>query len=185
MTAISGRRCAELLKAHDPAGCLLKMLLGTSRWASTLCFLNWSPSATPAGRPLFRLVPSVPCTDEIEFGLWATPTVQDAAKATRRWREGRQNNLTAMASLIPTPSASNAKGAVKARIPGTPQYKGNLDEWAENAPGASGRLNPEWIEWLMGYPVGWTDCTGLETPSSRKSRSKSCEASPQSNSEAR
>jgi hypothetical protein len=21
----------------------------------------------------------------------------------------------------------------------------------------TGRLNPQWVEWLMGYPVGWTD----------------------------
>jgi hypothetical protein len=23
--------------------------------------------------------------------------------------------------------------------------------------GNGGRLNPEWVEWLMGYPTGWTD----------------------------
>jgi hypothetical protein len=21
----------------------------------------------------------------------------------------------------------------------------------------SGQLNPTWVEWLMGYPIGWTD----------------------------
>lgn len=21
-----------------------------------------------------------------------------------------------------------------------------------------GQLNPEWVEWLMGFPIGWTDC---------------------------
>lgn len=21
------------------------------------------------------------------------------------------------------------------------------------------RLNPDWVEWLMGYPIGWTDAT--------------------------
>lgn len=26
-----------------------------------------------------------------------------------------------------------------------------------------GPLNPPWIEWLMGWPIGWTDCTPLET----------------------
>ena len=24
--------------------------------------------------------------------------------------------------------------------------------------GGVGRPNPEWIEWLMGYPSRWTDC---------------------------
>lgn len=27
----------------------------------------------------------------------------------------------------------------------------------------SGALNPEWVEWLMGWPVGWTDLRPLET----------------------
>lgn len=22
----------------------------------------------------------------------------------------------------------------------------------------TGQLNPTWVEWLMGYPEGWTDC---------------------------
>lgn len=26
-----------------------------------------------------------------------------------------------------------------------------------------GPLNPEWIEWLMGYPIGWTAPKDLET----------------------
>ena len=29
--------------------------------------------------------------------------------------------------------------------------------------GINGRLNPEWVEWLMGWPIGWTDCNALET----------------------
>lgn len=33
----------------------------------------------------------------------------------------------------------------------------------------SGQLNPTWVEWLMGFPLGWTDCADLETPSCRKS----------------
>jgi hypothetical protein len=26
------------------------------------------------------------------------------------------------------------------------------------------RLNPLFVEWLMGYPPGWTDCDASETP---------------------
>ena len=25
-----------------------------------------------------------------------------------------------------------------------------------------GRLNPEWVEWLMGWPMGWTELRPLE-----------------------
>jgi hypothetical protein len=32
-------------------------------------------------------------------------------------------------------------------------------------------LNPTWVEWLMGYPLGWTVCEAWETQLFRKSRS--------------
>jgi hypothetical protein len=38
---------------------------------------------------------------------------------------------------------------------------------------AGGRLNPVWIEWLMGFPTNWTECEVSETPSSPKSQSGS------------
>jgi len=39
-----------------------------------------------------------------------------------------------------------------------------------------GQLNPTWVEWLMGFPLGWTDLERLETPSSPKSQSISDDA---------
>ena len=27
-----------------------------------------------------------------------------------------------------------------------------------------GQLNPTWVEWLMGFPLGWTDLEGSATP---------------------
>jgi hypothetical protein len=41
----------------------------------------------------------------------------------------------------------------------------------------SGALNPTWVEWLMGFPLGWTDLGPSETRSSRKSSSSSAGAS--------
>ena len=41
-----------------------------------------------------------------------------------------------------------------------------------------GSLNPNWVEWLMGYPIGHTACADWETLSSRRSRKKSSEQSP-------
>jgi len=34
--------------------------------------------------------------------------------------------------------------------------------------GNGGKLNPTWVEWLMGFPTGWTDLKDSETPSSPK-----------------
>jgi hypothetical protein len=39
--------------------------------------------------------------------------------------------------------------------------------------GGTGSLNPTWVEWLMGYPLGWTDLEPSATPSSRRSRRSS------------
>ena len=40
----------------------------------------------------------------------------------------------------------------------TGAYRGNLKELLECTPlGKIGLMNPEWIEWLMGYPIGWTE----------------------------
>lgn len=37
-------------------------------------------------------------------------------------------------------------------------YRNNLHELLECTPlGKIGLMNPEWIEWLMGYPIGWTE----------------------------
>jgi DNA (cytosine-5)-methyltransferase 1 len=35
----------------------------------------------------------------------------------------------------------------------------------------TGRLNPDWVEWLMGYPTEWTVLRDSEMPSSHKSPS--------------
>jgi len=44
---------------------------------------------------------------------------------------------------------------------------GNPSEYKRNetplAAQAGGPLNPEWVEWLMGWPLGWTDLKPLAT----------------------
>jgi len=53
-------------------------------------------------------------------------------------------------------------------------YRHQLMELVEATPrGRIGRLNPEWVEWLMGYPIGWTESGASETPSCRSSSTSS------------
>ena len=55
--------------------------------------------------------------------------------------------------LLPTPTATERSGV----NPKTGKGGGLTHS-------VGGQLNPVWVEWLMGYPEGWTDCEGLEIP---------------------
>ena len=172
MSAISGQQCLKLSKTKGPLGLLEKMLVGTSIWASTKCSLIWKTKDTKQGRLLFRLVPSMRSIEEIESGLLPTPTVQDGGKATKKWRDGNQNNLTAYifnpGKFIPTPATADYKGAPKNRYFGSNTYKANLSEAVRLSESCPTHMNPEFLELLMGFPVGWTELEPSETPSSLK-----------------
>ena len=77
MTASSGQKCGGLLRGSDRISSWQRMLLESSTWHSTKCFLSWRPMGTPQGRLYFQLVPSTPPTDGIESGFWPTPTSRD------------------------------------------------------------------------------------------------------------
>ena len=134
MTATSGRQCLKLLHAKDPAGSWLRTLLVTSQWASTKCCLTWKAKTTPRGRLLFRLVPSTPRTVATASSFWPTPNSSD-------FRD--RGNLS-------MPSIQRRKRLGKQL---------NLSMVVSKE---SGALNPEWVEWLMGFPAGWTNLTSGE-----------------------
>ena len=174
MSVRSGRKCCELLTGQSPLGSLVRMLLESSRWNSTISYLTWKPSATPRGRLLFRLVPSMPDTEGTEFGLWPTPrTVTGGAESAQRKQElGRTNSgggdLQAAVKMWPTPTSRDHKD-------GTAQSCANVEENGmlgrvihDKANPAPGSLNPNWVEWLMGYPIGHTACEGWVTRLSHK-----------------
>lgn len=250
MTVTSGQRCSELYRRSDPVGSLVRMLLESSVWRSTRCYLTWKTSATPARRLLFRLVPSMPRTEEIGAPFWPTPTTQETehpdmvlkngrreakngnthsvglADAVRMWptpsatdcgrtkinpvttkngtirhrnKTGGQSyaRLDAVAAMFPTPTARDCKGANSVEHLATGNHVDQLCNMVrlypaptahcaqtpcvhgEGAPDLAtrvgGQLNPTWVEWLMGFPIGWTDlgasetqsCPGSSAPSSR------------------
>ena len=79
--------------------------------------------------------------------------------------------------MWPTPSANEdaagtPNGNMQKMLGNHPDIRGTTpEEWQR------GSLNPAWVEWLMGYPIGHTDLKDWATPSSRKSRQKSSDAS--------
>ena len=44
----------------------------------------------------------------------------------------------------------------------------DIEEARQMGAGNGGQLNPQWVEWLMGYPAGWTDLKDSETQLSLK-----------------
>ena len=61
----------------------------------------------------------------------------------------------------PTPRSCSAMAATV-----NPEAKNPNLETVVARRGHTGQLNPAWVEWLMGFPVGWTVCDASGTPSS-------------------
>ena len=60
----------------------------------------------------------------------------------------------------------------------TSAYRHRLCELLEVTPlGRLGPMNPAWVEWLMGYPIGWTELSASETQSCRSSSIRSSQQS--------
>lgn len=105
-----------------------------------------------------------------ESTSWPTPTCQDSDKASKRMRLDYQNNLTALVfasestQVFPTPTARDYKGgyteASLTRKDGKSRRFDALPNAVIGGVGTDvipGHLNPQWVEWLMGLPTGWTD----------------------------
>lgn len=83
------------------------------------------------------------------------------------WMMGYEKAFT---KLIPTPTATDYRGGCSTRFYQGGGYDGLLRSFLEVTPlGRIGPMNPEWIEWLMGFPIGWTELSASETRSSRSS----------------
>lgn len=185
MTVTSGRRCYELFGKSSLLGSLVRTYLVSSELHSTLYWLTWKPKATKRLRLYFQLTLSAPPINATGFGLWATPNTMDGmppkslealsreATVSRRGRSKPANLRDQVVSmgLWPTPRAADSEGGKATIIPGTTtriSKTGNKHGAKLADIHGSGKLNPEWVEWLMGCPTGWSDSSCLETAKSFK-----------------
>ena len=112
------------------------------------------------------------CVNLLDQVKWRTPTAKDSHGHQYQYSRGDHNRKTPtlvgqVKGMFPTPIARDSR-----------TFKGAAR--SENALGTEpltivvgGTLNPKGVEWLMGFPLGWTDLSASETPSSRKSQSTS------------
>jgi hypothetical protein len=87
---------------------------------------------------------------------WPTPISQDAKHSGyAKSGPGKAKKLSYEVVKYPTPTCHNSKeGAFPA------EYNRKTPTLATHA---GGKLNPTWVEWLMGWPLEWTDLKPLET----------------------
>jgi hypothetical protein len=149
----------------------------TSMWKTAQCSLLEDLEQSLETWPRWGLMRNGECweqpmwerlTNETESGSWPTPTCGMATHSqltpeasqremdrSLRVRKYPSTLAIAVQAKWPTPTAHNAKeGAFPAEFSrNTPQLASQF----------GGKLNPMWVEWLMGWPLGWTDLKPLET----------------------
>ena len=177
----SGVRWRESFRRFDPA---------TSSWRTHRCLFDEALPASSVTLPRWgmtvggvlweRLTPGLP-TSGIGYGLWPTPKASAGGPDFSKMN-GRDNrpigpgiSLPTMVAVWPTPCASEGldcgtnwaslaavdKGGRIARRIAT---RGG----PETQQSPSAQLNPNWVEWLMGWPIGWTDLGPLGTDKFRQ-----------------
>lgn len=95
---------------------------------------------------------------------WLTPMALDGMRSNmkleslaKHWEHHPNSNLAeqvAVRELFPTPTCQDSKNN------GSPSQQNRNSKPLNAAIG--GALNPQWVEWLMGWPIGWTDLEPLE-----------------------
>lgn len=115
--------------------------------------LNWHSSAMKRYRSLCRRRMSEHLIVASASSLWPTPSAtrygsNRGGAAGRVGKERFSLDTMAKRGLLPTPSARDWKSG----------------KASEGGPG--GLLSPRFVEWMMGFPIGWTSLPPSATPSS-------------------
>jgi hypothetical protein len=122
---------------------------------------NYKGASAKAGDGLMTVI-------KRKEGLFPTPQARDCHSGTvhpHGWTKkgtGTQHNLNDFVLRWPTPCAS---GDLHYRLNGKSQASKSLAATVISTSSRTGlQLNPDWEEWYMAWPVGWTD---IETPNVR------------------
>lgn len=128
----SGKSFLESSEASDPNTCWWKTCPHCEAAVWERFSEIWPRAGMMRNGIVFPQAPLVPLTGEIAF------------------------------SLLPTPTASQGGGYNQSASPGA-RVRPSLEMmakkslWPDRKSIPPGQLNPKWVEWLMGFPLGWTD----------------------------
>lgn len=120
---------------------------------------TWPRSGLMRNGTAYQLPPLVRLTGETAYGLLPTPTATDyGSNQSSSSGAAVRPSLQTMArrNMLPTPLARDWKSGGRSKSSLAKGFSMQLPEIVKQFEG-SGVLNPEWVEWLMGFPIGWTD----------------------------
>lgn len=172
-----GRRCSKLSPSCARVALSVRTFLESSRLPPGRWSRIWSVLAITSSCLILRLRLSERGTDDQEYSssesqMWPTPTTVGCTiasekrinliadgKTTFASNQGergglsnlREHVLARTKGLWTTPCAADAQGS----------HGGNNHRSLRTD--VAGQLNPMWVEWLMGFPQGWTDLNVSET----------------------
>jgi hypothetical protein len=176
-----GPKSSDLLASYDPVTsswrtsqtCLVARLKGEAGGLAEFSE-TWPSAGMMRSGKTFRRQPwALPIAESV-YGLWATPSkTQTASSSAERGHWGgtawyrpngskKQTNLVDQVAMWPTPQASDTRdrGCLKSPAIARRAPMGKQLNLSMVASDQSGALNPTWVEWLMGFPLGWTDLQG-------------------------
>lgn len=144
----------------------------TAGWGLSSAAKQWAtPSASDAkrGGRITDAMTGTSLAQQVNTPAhWPTPTASLGTKGgritPRKGREGGTLIEAVSARTWPTPNASDANKwsnqPLADRLAKGQQVRLNTAVAPEG--GKGGQLNPAWVEWLMGWPIGWTELKPLE-----------------------
>ena len=162
---------------------LRELLTSKTAWSSDRCKMIWKKRVSKSNVLLFQLQASVRGIKEKESGFLPTPNTMDhidrkGMRPSRAATNRKSGYLSEMIKMYPTPTQDSASERTKKyKQGGTPltmavkmyptptnsehkyRLKGNTQAskcLEAQARRHGGKLNPHFVEFLMGYPMNWT-----------------------------
>lgn len=164
-----GQSSPVLLARYDPDGPCWRTSQRCLVEGWTVLRETWPRSGMTVNGTAYQLPPLVPLTGGTGYGLLPTPAgpsgpmpeLSHEPKPNQRCyskKTGKhcQVTLDRYVQMWPTPTSRDWKDGSAEACKNVP-VNGLLGRTVHQNQDATGTLNPTWVEWLQGYPLGWTE----------------------------
>jgi len=171
-------KSSDLQKTLNPRSSSLKTLtLSEAEDYQKFCKNCPSQGMTIAGvyYPLKKLAHRIKDNGGFASHTYPTPTASQASKPIRPPSPSRlsgnhgwdlQDKLGQMGLLLPTPTAIAAvkEQRISQPVPSDKNGRTTVQRMGKIYPSLIGmKINPLFLEWMMGFPTGWTEINALAT----------------------